>query len=324
MTKKNILVTGGAGFLGSYICEQLLKLGHQVTAVDMADGQKIEQLMPNKGFNFIQDSVCDLDLMRHQLKGRDLVFHLAAIADPLKYVTSPLNVMEVDLVAAINIFKIAAENKTKIIFSSTSEVFGKNTDVPWKESDNRVLGPTDIYRWCYSTSKAAGEHFLYALQKQEGVPFVIYRFFNAYGPKLDDLGHGRVIPIFLKQFLHNQDVTVHGDGKQTRTFIYVDDAVDAVIKLAFCKKAEGQVFNIGTSKEYSMYQLAQQIKRAGGFKSKIKFVPHKQIYGKGFEDIPRRVPDTKKIHQYINWRPKVTLTAGLKKTIAYYKLKKGL
>lgn len=321
---KRILVTGGAGFLGSYICEELLKLGHQVTAIDMADGEKISHLMSNKRFTFIQDSVCDTGLMRRQIKGVDILFHLAAIADPLKYVTNPLNVMEVDLIAAINIFKLAAENKTKIIFSSSSEVFGRNKDVPWKEEGDRVLGATSVYRWCYSTSKAACEHYLFALQKQEKVPFVIYRFFNVYGPKLDDLGHGRVIPIFLKQFLSGEDITVHGDGRQTRTFIYVDDAVDAIIKLAFCKKAENQIFNIGTSREYSMYQLAKIMKEIGGFKSTIKFIEHRRVFGKGYEDIPRRIPDASKVKRYINWQPKVSLKKGLKKTIEYYRNRKGI
>ncbi|MFC1667577.1 NAD-dependent epimerase/dehydratase family protein [Candidatus Omnitrophota bacterium] len=321
---KNILVTGGAGFLGSYICERLLKLGHKVTAIDMANGKKIEHLIPYKNFEFIQDSVCDSSLMKHQIRNRDMIFHLAAIADPLKYVTNPLNVMEVDLLAAINIFKIAAENNTKIIFSSTSEVFGRNKAVPWEEDDDRVLGATSIYRWCYSTSKAACEHYLFALHKQERVPFVIYRFFNVYGPKLDDLGHGRVIPIFLKQFLNGEDVTVHGNGKQTRTFIYVDDAIDAVIKLAFCKKAENQVLNIGTSKEYTMYKLAKIMKDVGRFKSRIKFVEHKKVFGRGYEDISRRMPDTRKIHRYIKWRAKVSIEVGLRKTIDYYRKRKGL
>ncbi|MBN3039020.1 MAG: NAD-dependent epimerase/dehydratase family protein [Candidatus Omnitrophica bacterium] len=320
----DILVTGGAGFLGSYICQRLLELGHKVTAIDMASGEKIEHLMSDRKFTFIQDSVCDLSLMEHQMKNKEVLFHLAAIADPLKYVTNPLNVMEVDLLAAINTFKLAAENRTKIAFSSTSEVFGRNPDIPWKETDDRVLGATSVNRWCYSSSKAACEHFLFALHKQEKLPFIIYRFFNVYGPKLDDLGHGRVIPIFLKQFLHQEEVTVHGDGKQTRTFIYVDDAVDAVVRLAFCKKAENEVFNIGTDDECNMHQLAKTIKKVGGFKSKIKFVDYQQVFGKGFEDIPRRIPDTSKVSKFIKWKAKVSLEEGLRRTIDYYKKKKGL
>ena len=314
-----ILVTGGAGFLGSYLCERLLKLGHYVTSIDMADTSKIEHILNHGRFTSIQDSVCDVPLMEQQMKDKDMVFHFAAIADPLKYVTNPLNVMEVDLLAGINIFKIAVRNKTKVIFSSTSEIFGRNKAVPWKEDDDRVLGSTNVHRWCYSTSKAACEHFLFALNKQQNLPFVIYRFFNVYGPKLDDLGHGRVIPIFLKQFLHGNDVTVHGAGTQTRTFIYVDDAMDAIIKLAFSKKAEGGVFNIGTQKEYTMHELAKLIKKVGGFKSKIKFIAHKDVYGKGYEDIQRRVPDTEKIHKYINWKPKISPEEGLRRTIEYYR-----
>lgn len=319
-----ILVTGGAGFLGSYLCERLLKMGHHVTAVDMADGEKIEHIMNNRRFSFLRESVCNLPLMSHQIEGKDMVFHFAAIADPMEYVKNPQGVMEVDLLASINIFKIAAKNKAKIIFSSTSEIFGRNKDVPWRETDDRVLGSTSIYRWCYSTSKAACEHFLFALNKQEKTPFVIYRFFNVYGPKLDDLGHGRVIPVFLKQFLYGKDIPVHGNGKQTRTFIYVDDAVDPIVKLAFCKKAENEVFNIGTQKEYTMYELAKIIKRVGNFKSRIKFISHRDVYGKGYEDIPRRVPNTEKIHKYIKWKVKTPLEVGLKKTIDYYMLRKGI
>ena len=320
---KKILVTGGAGFLGSYICEDLLNMGYEVRALDMSEGEKISHLILHKNFKFVQGSICDSSLMRHEMKDISMIFHLAAIADPLKYVTNPLNVMEVDLLASINIFKIAAENKIKVIFSSTSEVFGRNKAVPWKEDDDRVLGATSVHRWCYSTSKATCEHYLFALGKEERLPFVIYRFFNVYGPKLDDLGHGRVIPIFLKQFLNGEDVTVHGEGRQTRTFIYVDDAIDAVMKLAFCKKAEGKVFNIGTSKEYGMHELAIIMKKVGGFKSKIKFVEHRKVFGEGYEDIPRRIPDTNKIRQYIEWEPRVSLEKGLEKTIEYYRKKKG-
>jgi len=321
---KKFLVTGGAGFLGSYICEELLAKGYRVTAIDMADGEKIKHLLSHRRFTFIQDSICDLSLMRRQMRGISAIFHLAAIADPLKYVTNPLNVMEMDLLAAINIFKIAAENRTKIVFSSTSEVFGRNKNIPWKEEDDRVLGATDVYRWCYSTSKAGCEHYLFALNKQERLPFVIYRFFNVYGPRLDDLGHGRVIPIFLKQFLYGEDITVHGKGNQTRTFIYVDDAIDAVIKLAFCRKAENQIFNIGTSKEYTMYELARKMKELGRFKSRIKFIEHKRVFGKGYEDIPRRVPDVSKIKRFIRWQPEISLEEGLKRTIEYYRNRKGI
>ncbi|MFH1856963.1 MAG: NAD-dependent epimerase/dehydratase family protein, partial [Candidatus Omnitrophota bacterium] len=253
----NMLVTGGAGFMGSYLCEELLKKGKKVVALDMADGYKIEHLMNKKKFQFIQGSVLDKDLMEREIKKADMVFHFAAIADPKRYVQEPLTVLEIDLQATLNIFKLAAAQKTKVVFASTSEVYGRNTAIPWKEDDERVLGSTAINRWCYSTSKAAAEHYLYAYNQQERLPFAVVRFFNVYGPRLDDLGSGRVMPIFLKQFLMNEPITIHGDGAQTRTFVYVEDAVDAVLKVAFSKKAEGQAFNIGSDREISMLELAK-------------------------------------------------------------------
>lgn len=316
---KNILITGGAGFIGSYLCERLLERGNKVTALDMADGSKIEHLMGEKNFQFIQGSVLDKDLMGREIKKADIVFHFAAIADPKRYVQEPLTVLEIDLQATLNILKMASANKAKVIFASTSEVYGRNPRIPWKEDDERVLGSTAINRWCYSTSKAAAEHYLYAYNQQEGLDFVIVRFFNVFGPRLDDLGSGRVIPIFLKQFLTGEPVTIHGDGSQTRTFVYVEDAVDAVLKLAFSKKAELQVFNIGSDKEVSMLELAKIIKKVGGFKSPFEFISHKKVFGDKYEDIPRRVPDVSKIKKIVGWQAVTSMEEGLKKTIRYYR-----
>lgn len=316
---QNILVTGGAGFMGSYLCEELLKNDRKVVAVDMADGSKIEHLMGRKNFQFIQGSVLDKDLMEREVKKAQMLFHFAAIADPKRYVQEPLTVLEIDLQASLNIFKMASANKTKVVFASTSEIYGRNPCVPWKENDERVLGSTAINRWCYSTSKAAAEHYLYAYNQQEGLNFVIVRFFNVYGPRLDDLGSGRVIPIFLKQFLNGEPVTIHGDGSQTRTFVYVEDAVDAVLKVSFSKKAECQAFNVGSDKEVSILKLAKVIKEVGDFKSTFKFISHKKVFGERYEDISRRLPDVSKIKNIVGWETSTSLEKGLKKTIYYYK-----
>ena len=318
---ERILITGGAGFLGSYLCEKLLKKGHNVIALDMSDGSKEEHLMDNKDFQFIQGSVLDRDLMQREVKKADIVFHFAAIADPKRYVQEPLTVLEIDLQATLNILKLAAQDKTKVIFASTSEIYGRNPKTPWAEDDDRVLGSTAINRWCYSSSKATSEHYLYAYHQHEGLPFATVRFFNVYGPKLDDLGSGRVIPIFLKQFLMNEPVTIHGDGSHTRTYVYVEDAVDAVLKVAFCKKAEQQAFNIGRTEEVSVLELAKLLKKVGNFKSEFKFIPHKEVFGDKYEDIPRRIPKIDKIKKYCNWTPSTSLEDGLKKTIEYYKKK---
>jgi UDP-glucose 4-epimerase len=318
---QNILITGGGGFLGSYLCENLLKRKKRVVALDMADGSKIEHLMDKKNFQFIQGSVLDKELMEREVQKADVIFHFAAIADPKRYVQEPLTVLEIDLQATLNILKMASKNKTKVIFASTSEIYGRNPNVPWRENDDRILGSTHINRWCYSTAKSAAEHYLYAYNQEEGLPFVIVRFFNVYGPRLDDLGSGRVIPIFLKQFLMNEPITIHGNGKQTRTFVYAEDATEAIIKVAFAKCAEGQAFNIGSNREISILELAKLMKRIGSFSSPIKFVPHKKVFGSKYEDIPRRVPDVSKIKKVVGWQAVTSLEEGLKKTIAYYRRK---
>jgi len=315
----NILVTGGAGFLGSYVCERLLKMGHAVTAFDMAGSEKIDHILEQPGFRFVQDSILNLPVIEQEIDRADVVVHLAAIADPKRYVTEPLTTLEIDLKGALQIFHHCARRKIKVIFASTSEVYGRNPNVPWKEDDDRVLGSTRIHRWCYGTAKAACEHYCYAYHQQEGMPFVILRFFNVYGPRLDDLGSGRVLPIFLKQCLRGEPITIHGDGTQTRSFVYVEDAVECVIRGIFHPAAEGEVFNVGSSEEISIRDLAMKLKEVGGFTSEIVFVPHREVFGPRYEDIPRRVPDVSKAKRLLDWQATTPLDQGLAKTIAYYR-----
>ncbi len=318
----HILITGGGGFLGSYISERLLQEGHAVKVIDVCDGTKVEPLLSNPRFRFIRDSIFNIQLMKDEMEDIDILFHFAAIADPKRYVLDPLNTLEIDLQATLHLLKIAAQNKTKVIFASTSEIYGKNPQVPWKENADRVLGATSINRWCYATSKAAGEHYCYAYYQQKKMPFVIVRFFNVYGPRLDDLGYGRVIPIFLKQFLDHKPITIHGGGSQTRTFVYVDDVAEAIIKLAFLDKAVGEVFNIGSAEEISILQLFHLINEIGGFEAKYVQVPYKDAFGISYEDIPRRVPDVSKIKEFTGWVSTTPLPVGLKKTIEYYRQSK--
>lgn len=321
---KKILVTGGAGFIGSYVCEELVRRGFDVVALDTSSGAKVEHLMGRRRFRFIQGSVTDTEALDREMRGAAMVFHLAAIADPKQYVANPLSVLQVDLKASIDLFRIAAMNRTKVIFSSTSEIYGVNPQVPWKETDARVLGSTHINRWCYSTAKAACEHYLYAHHLEDGLPFVIYRFFNIYGPKLDDLGHGRVMTMFLKNFLTGDPVEVHGDGSQTRSFLYVSDGVDAIVRLALSPKATNQVFNIGSGEEISILQLAEMMKRIGKFRSSIRCIPYSRAFGSSYEDIPRRCPDIRKLKGAVRWKPRVSLRDGIRRTIDYYRNRVGI
>lgn len=242
-----LLITGGAGFLGSYLSEKLLELGHQVVAVDLASDSKskITHLFSNKNFKYYRGSVLDRDLMDKVIWECDKVFHFAALVGVHHYVERPYNVLDVNVNGTKLVADLAYKYGKKMIFASTSEVYGKSTKVPFSEDDDRVLGPTKIDRWSYSTSKAVGEHYCFAYS-QMGMPVVILRFFNAFGPRLDSIESGRIISIFMGQLLKNKPLTLIGDGAQTRCFTYVDDIINGIIRSAEVKKAEGEVINLGT------------------------------------------------------------------------------
>ncbi len=314
-----VLVTGGAGSIGSYVCEYLIGRGMEVVALDNGTSRKVEHLFDSGRFRFVQDSILNREVLEPLVARADIVIHLAAIADPKRYVTEPLNVLNVNVKGSIFLLEACSRHRTKIVFASTSEVPGRNPKVPWDEEADRVLGPPSINRWCYSTGKALIEHYLYAYGQQEGLPFVIMRFFNVYGPRCDDLGQGRVIPIFLEKLLKGEPLVIHGDGSQTRCFTYIEDAAQAVVALALEPKAEGQCFNVGSDRETSILELAKLMLKVGGFTNPIVFKPHKEIFGPSYEDIPRRIPDVRRIYKVIGWQATTPLEEGLKKTIDYYR-----
>jgi len=315
---KKALVTGGTGFLGSYLCEELLKRGQEVYALDIASPSKVEHLTGNKKFHYVQGSVLDRDIIDSLINRCDIVYHFGAMVGVHLYVMDPLSVLEVNIQGTRLIAERAFKYGKKLCFASTSEVYGKSADIPYREDGDRVLGSTKIDRWCYSTSKAAGEHYVFAYHKL-GLPVVVYRFFNVYGPRLDKLGAGRVITIFLEQFLTGKPVTVADDGRQTRCFTYVDDAVNAVISAADSKKAEGEILNIGSNKEITILELAETMKKVGGFSSPIDLIPYKKVYGKSYEDVRRRVPDVSKARKLLGWEATTPLDEGLKRTMEHFR-----
>jgi len=257
--------------------------------------------------------------MKELIQKCELVFHFAAVVGVHLYITQPRKVLEVNIEGTKIILDLAAKHNKKVLFSSTSEVYGKNPKVPWSEDDDRVLGPTTIDRWVYSTTKAVNEHLCLAYQKSLGLPVVIFRFFNAYGPRIDEPGSGRVISIFGAQAVQNKPLTVIGDGKQTRCFTYVDDVIDGVISAAKNEVAVGHVFNIGNDKETTILELAKTIKRVFKTKSEITFVQQKEIYGESYEDIPRRIPCIDKARRLLGFNPSTTLEEGLEKTLPWFK-----
>jgi len=316
-----MLITGGAGFLGSYLAETLLNWGHEVVAVDMVQNSKdckISHLLDHERFEFYRGSVLDKDLMDKVIWECDKVFHFAALVGVHHYVERPYDVLDVNVNGTKLVADLAYKYGKKMIFASTSEVYGRSTKIPFSEDDDRLLGPTKVDRWCYSTSKAVGEHYCFAYY-QLGLSVVVLRFFNAYGPRLDSIESGRIISIFMGQLLKNKPLTIIGDGKQTRCFTYVDDVIEGIIRSSEVKEAEGEVINIGTNRETSILELANAMIKIYGSDAKIDFIEHEGMYGTGYEDIARRVPDISKAKKLLKWEAKISLEDGLKKTIDWFK-----
>jgi nucleoside-diphosphate-sugar epimerase len=247
-----------------------------------------------------------------------VVYHLAAVVGVEYYVGDPYEVLNVNVNGTQNVLKLAFKHQKKVVFGSTSEVYGRNPKVPWAEDDDRVLGSTRIDRWCYSTSKAVGEHFGFAYHHM-GLPVTITRYFNVYGPRLDKLDVGRIITIFMGQVLRGEPLTVIGDGKQTRCFTYVEDAVRATVAAGTAPGTDGEVFNIGTNVETTILELAETMIETAGSKSTIKFVTQESVYGSSYEDIPRRVPDTSRMENILGVRANTPLREGLARTIEWFR-----
>jgi UDP-glucose 4-epimerase len=314
-----VLITGGGGFLGSHLGDGLLAAGHEVMALDIAPDLKVRHNLGKAGFRYLKGSVFDTDLLESMVAKADLVYHLAAVVGVEHYVEDPFHVLNVNVNGTQNVLKFAHRYDKRVVFASTSEVYGKSRDTPFREDGDRLLGSTEIDRWCYSTSKAVGEHFCFAYGKL-GLPVVIVRFFNAYGPRLDRIDVGRVITIFMGQLLRGEDLTVIGDGKQTRAFTYVDDAVLALIRAGTLPEAVGRIFNIGSDRETTILELAEAMIRAcPGTGSKIRLVRQEQVYGDSYEDIPRRFPDITRMRTILGVEPQVPLEEGLRRTIDWFR-----
>lgn len=321
---KKVLVTGGSGFLGSHLIDRLLKEGANICCIDdFSTGckEKTAQHLNNKNFHLTSETILNEKVMTDLIQECDLIFHFAAVVGVHLYVTQPRKVLEVNVEGTKIVFDLAAKFNKKVLLASTSEVYGKNPKVPWSEDDDRVLGPTSVDRWVYSTTKAINEHLALAYHKSYGLPVVIFRFFNAYGPRIDEPGSGRVIAILGAQAIENKPLTVIGNGEQTRCFTYVDDVIDGVISTVNNEAAIGQIFNIGNDKETTILELAEMIKRVFKSKSEIVFVDEKEIYGDSYEDIPRRVPCIDKARRFLGFKPSTTLERGLEKTYPWFKMK---
>ncbi len=307
------LVTGGAGFIGSHLCEELLSRGEDVIVLDnLSTGSmaNIEHLKDKKGFTLVVDSVLNKPVIEALVQKADRIFHLAAAVGVKLIMERPVDTIETNVLGTEHVLSLANKYHKKVLIASTSEVYGKHRDHTLAEMNNMVMGPTKKRRWAYACTKALDEFLSFAYHEEKKLPVVVVRFFNTIGPRQTGQ-YGMVVPKFIKSALLNNPITVFGNGMQSRSFTYVKDAVRAVLMLMEKPEAEGDVFNIGDGREITILELAKQIKKMTNSTSEIVFVSYNDAYGKGFEDMERRVPDISKIRKFIGYKPTVSLEQAL-------------
>ena len=301
----NILVTGGAGFIGSHLCERLLQIGHSVTVLDnVSTGREsnLKRLGIQNNFEFIQGSILDTEVLSPLVEKAEYVFHLAAAVGVFNIVNNPLKSLMTNIRGTENVLDAADRKKIPVFLTSSSEVYGKNIADALSESDDRVLGSPTTLRWSYSEAKAIDESLAHAYFIERGLQTRTIRFFNTVGPR--QLGsYGMVVPRFVKAALAHEPLTIYGDGNQTRCFAHVYDAIDAVIAVAFAENTIGRVLNIGNNFEISMNDLAARIISETESKSTIEYISYEDAYGAGFEDMERRVPNIDLIRDLVGWKP---------------------
>ncbi len=304
-----ILVTGGAGFIGSHLSEKLISLGHDVSVLDdFSTGSinNLEGIKSSSNLKIVKGSILDKNLCKEVIKNSEYVFHLAAAVGVFNIVNSPIESLKINITGTENLVDAAKQFNVPFFFASSSEVYGKNSKDSLSENDDRVIGSPSIMRWSYSEAKAIDESLAYAYHVEKSMEIRIARFFNTVGPR--QLGaYGMVVPRFVSSALENSPITIYGDGQQSRCFAHVQDAVDALVKVAFSKETIGRAVNIGNSTEISILKLAEFIKDRLKSSSDIVFLDYQAAYGDGFEDMQRRVPDVSLIKQLVGWEPQLSL-----------------
>ncbi|HVP39962.1 MAG TPA: GDP-mannose 4,6-dehydratase [Candidatus Saccharimonadales bacterium] len=326
MPRTRILVTGGAGFIGSHLVEALLSRGDEVWALDdLSTGRRsnLASFESNPRFHFIEDTVTDPAVVGPLVERVEQVFHLAAAVGVKYVVERPLQSLLTNIRGAEVVLAAAARSRARVILFSSSEVYGKGNGTPLRESDDQVLGPTSVSRWSYATGKAVDEFLAFSYWHEQHLPVVIVRCFNTCGPRQRG-DYGMVIPRFVEAALRGEPITVYGDGQQTRCFSYVGDVVRGVLLLAGADTANGEVFNIGTDEEISIHALAARIRDLTRSSSPIVSIPYEEVYGRSFEDMMRRVPDLTKIRSYVGFTPAVALDQLLRLTIEHVSAQVGI
>jgi UDP-glucose 4-epimerase len=317
---RRALITGGAGFIGSHLSDYLLNKGYHVTVLDnLSTGrwENIAHLEQHPQFAFVIEDIRNAQVMDRLVSECDVVFHLAAAVGVKLIVEKPIDTIEVNIGGTEVVLQTARRYRKRVLIASTSEVYGKSTQVPFSESDDGVYGATTKSRWSYAVSKAMDEFLALAYHDSAGLPVTIFRLFNTVGPR--QVGYyGMVVPRFIQAAMAGHDLEVYDDGQQSRCFGNVFDVVDAIARLSENEQTVGEVYNIGSHEEVSILELAQRVKAATGSPSEIKLIPYEQAYKKGYEDMRRRIPNTSKIKAAIGWQASTPLDTTIQQMIEYF------
>lgn len=320
MSRKKVLVTGAAGFVGSHLVDALLAAGNEVVGFDMAqpgETRNLELAKTNSRFTYVQGDIRDLGSLREAFTSDiEIVFHLASVVGISKYIADPFLLVDISVGGTRNVAALALEYGTHIVFSSTSEVYGRNPKIPWAEDDDRVLGSTTVDRWVYSTAKATCEHMLFGLHRMKGAPVTVVRYFNVYGPRQNPIF---VISQSIHKVLNGEQPLVYDGGDQTRCFTYVEDAVRGTIMAASSEQGNGEIFNIGNSAEITVREAVELVIKYSGKDISWEPLDTKSHYGKTYEDIGRRVPNVQKAKNMLGWEILISHEAGIRRTVEWAK-----
>ena len=306
--------------IGSHLAEKLLDLDYEVHGFDVVDAQtskNLSNIKNHKGFIYYQGDIRNNDDLNNFFQNdASSLYHMASVVGVNRYMEDPLKLIDIGVIGTRNLIGLCHKNNIRMLFASTSEVYGRNEVIPWTEDNDRVLGATNVDRWSYSTAKALCEHMLFGLHHKDGWPMSIVRFFNVYGPRQNPI---YVVSKSIHRVLNGHQPELYDDGSQTRCFTFVDDVIDGVILAATSDKAIGEIINLGNPKENSMSEVIDAVLEASGSKSKPINVSTKEKYGSVYEDIPRRVPDVTKAHKLLGWKPETNMKEGVKKTVEWAK-----